>query len=333
MNTSTMLSLGAALWAAIGAFSFAPSSPNSNQIQVGEEAPAYQMTTIDGATIDSRRQRGKTVVLIYLSAEQRNSERAALDAERIVKKLENDKVELLFVTADVIYKAYWEKLWKETELSAPLAFDGQRKLYGELGLIVFPTTLVIDEKGLLSHVISTRGTDYSHVLEAYIKHTLGLLSDEDLKKQLTAKSFDRGSPKSLAARHRAAARLLREKGLLEGAEGELRSALELDSTNTHIRLDLADLCIALDRMDESGKILDAILEAEPQHRRARSLKGIVLFKIGENDKAKEILEAALELNPDPARTHFYLGRIDEEAGDKDGAIGHYRAALVRLLKE
>ena len=302
-------------------------------VKAGALVPEYQLTTLTGETADSRQYQGKVVVLIYLSAEQRNSERAATDADRIVKELGSESVVLLFVTADVVYRSYFEKYWEEAGLSAPLAFDGQRKLYSKLGLFVFPTTVVIDKEGRLSHVLSTRGTDYAHVLDSYLRHVLGELDAEQLNERLTARSFDRGSPRSLAARHRAAARLLRDKGLLDGACKELLAALELDPESVQIRLDLADLYLDQDRLKEGEAIVDAVLKSDPRHRRARSLKGIALFKNGQLDEAGTILTDALELNADPARTHYYLGRVYEERGEKDRALEQYRLAILQLLRE
>jgi tetratricopeptide (TPR) repeat protein len=302
-------------------------------VAIGEAVPEYELTTLTGETTSSRRLRGKTVVLIYLSAEQRGSERAAVDASAVLAELDLEDIELVFVTADVVYKAYFEKLWKESSLSAPLALDGQRKLYRKLGLIVFPTTLVIDAEGNLSHVISTRGSDYPFVLKNYVLNTSGRLSNDELETVLTAQSFDQGSPKTLASRHRAAARLLSDKGLVKGAEEELLKAIELDPANIYIRLDLADLLLRTDRIEESARLVSEAREADPRNLRALSLAGIVLYSQGQLEEARVLLESSLELNPDPARSHYYLGRVFEDVGDKGAAMVQYRQAAEGLLGE
>jgi len=302
------------------------------KVKVGEKMPAYELTTTEGKVIESDALLGKVVVLIYLSAQQRGSEQAAADANRVLKKLGKADVDLLFVSADVIQRDSFQKFWEEAEIEAPLAFDPRRDLYAKLGLIVFPTTIVIDRDGRLAHVISTRRNDYPEALSAYIRHALGEIDDAKLTEELTAKAFDRGSPKSRASRHRAAARLLRGKGLLDSAEKELQAALQLDSEDTNIQLDLADLYLAQRKIPLAEKIVQAVLEVEPKHRRARLLEGIVLFEKGQLDEAEAVLIEALVLNPDPARTHYYLGRIYEQKGDKDKAIQHYREAIARLLE-
>jgi predicted Zn-dependent protease len=86
-------------------------------------------------------------------------------------------------------------------------------------------------------------------------------------------------------------------------------------------------------LKEGETIIDAVLEEDPHHRRARSLKGIALFKGDRLDEARTILAEALELNADPARAHYYLGQVYERQGDKDRALEQYRLALRQLLKE
>jgi peroxiredoxin len=302
-------------------------------VKAGDALPAYQLPTISGEHVGSEATAGKVVVLVYLSAEQRSSELAALESQAVVREFEGEDLVLLHVTADAIYKPYFERFREEHEVEAPLAFDASRDFYRELGLIVFPTTIIADREGRLAHVISTRGVDYAHVLGSYVRHTLGMIDDEMLAERLESQPTDPRSPRSLAARHRAAARLLREKGLLESAAKELQAALAVDPTSVDVKLDLADLDLVTGQHAQAERLIAEILEEQPTHRRARLLHGIALFRAGRLTEAESTLTEALVLNPDPSRTHYYLGRIQEARGEKDLALRHYREALVRLLKE
>lgn len=321
--------IGAALLLASGA----GGNDELRNVTRGGVVPDYELATMAGGAVRSADSKGKVVVLIYLSAEQRSSERAASDANRVLTDLASEDVELLFVTADWIHRSYFEKRWEEQAIEAPLAFDAERDLYRRLGLIVFPTTVVIDREGRLAHVISTRPGNYPQLINAYVRHALGEIDDDELTKRLKARSFDRGSPRSLASRHRAAARLLREKGLFESAEDELTEALKLDPESVAVRLDLASLHLRMGRTDEARRAVDAVMESEPRHRRAMLLRGVLLLRTNHLDDAEAILKEALVLNPDPARTHFYLGQVFELKGEKDKALTHYREALRRVLDE
>ena len=56
------------------------------------------------------------------------------------------------VTADAIQKAYFEKFRQDRGIRTPLALDADRTLYAKLGLIVFPTTVIISKDGKLANV-------------------------------------------------------------------------------------------------------------------------------------------------------------------------------------
>lgn len=303
-------------------------------VKQGEPVPAYKLPTVDGGQVDSDAMKGSVVVLVYLSGEQRSSELAATESNEVVKALAHDDVKLIHASADVVHKPYFQRFRDEQGLGeVPMALDGARDLYAKLGLIVFPTTVVVDKEGNLSHVISTRGPDYPHVLDAYIRHTLGMIDDAQLADALKARVSGVGSPKSLASRHRSAARLLRDKGLLPAARDELLKARELDPDDFDIRLDLADLDLAMGNVQDAMTLVDQMLVAQPEHRRAKQLKGIALYRLDRLDEAEVMLTESIELNPEPARAQYYLGRICERTGRTQEALEHYRQALSHVLDE
>jgi len=317
----------------VGVIALTGAADQLRNVKNGEAVPGFKLPTMDGEPVDSEAFDGRVLVLVYLSAEQRSSELAASDASEVVGTFDPDLVSLVFVTADVVHKPYFEKLRAEQGITAPLAFDADRSFYAELGLIVFPTTIVVDNNGDLAHVISTRGPDYPHVLDSYIRHALGEIDDAELADRLKAGTVNAGSPKSQASRHRAAARLLREKGLMKAAREELLKALELDPDDFDIRLDLADMDLATGDADQARDLAATLLEAQPEHRRAKQVMGIALYKLGDMEQAEAYLLGALELNPEPARARYYLGMIYEAQGRTDEALTQYREALRSLLNE
>ncbi len=302
-------------------------------VKRGEPVPAYKLPTIDGQLVDSETLKGSIVVMVCLSAEQRSSELAAMGSRDVVAAIGQADIALVHVTADVVHKPYYERFRQERGLETPLGFDADRALYGKLGLIVFPTTIVVDREGKLSHVLSLCEADYTHVLDAFVRHTAGLLSDKELEERLKAHPPADASPKSRASAHRAAARFLREKGLISSAREELLKAREQDPANPEITLDLADLALLTGDLGEAEKLVSTVLEAEPAYRRAKQVQGIVLFRQNRLAEAEALLREALVLNPDPARVHYYLGRIYEHQGQTAKSLEHYREALRRFLDE
>ncbi|MHC4413755.1 MAG: peroxiredoxin family protein [Planctomycetota bacterium] len=302
-------------------------------VKPGQEMPVFSLPTLRGGTISASDLKGKTVILVFLSAQQRNSEDAAASARSVHRDLGHEDVALVFVTADTARTPYFRHLRDATGFREPLGLDFDRGLYGDAGLIVLPTTIVIDRDWKLAHVISAYKSDYEHVLEACVRHALGLISDDELEGRLKTETFRRNRPLDKVARHRAAAKLLRKSGLLDDAENELRAALQIDPNDAQTRLDLASLCLAADRVAEADEVVAGVLEADPHHLRGKLIYGIVLYRGECLDEAEQVLREALVLNPDPAPAHYYLGLILERKGETTDALEHYKQSLARLLKD
>ena len=302
-------------------------------VKRGEPLPAYKLPTIEGAVIDSDAMKGNVVVIACLSAEQRRSELVAMESDALVRAMDNSSVKLVHVTADLLRKAYFEAFRRDRDINAPLAFDPDRSFYGKLGLIVYPTTIVVDSEGKLAHVISLHSDRYRPTLESYILHALGQIDDAELAQRLEEHASEAGSPKSLASAHRALARSMRERGRLENAREELLKARQQDPSSIDILLDLADLELLMGNLDTAEGLIDEALTMQATNRRAKELEGIALYARGNIDEAHQTLTEALRLNPDPDRIHYYLGLICEKQGDTAGALEHYREALRHLLHE
>jgi Flp pilus assembly protein TadD/peroxiredoxin len=331
-------------WGLLAAPAF---SDELRNLRRGEPLPAFKLVTSDGEVIDSEAFKGRVLVMVYLAGEQRSSELAAIDATAVVQKLkgggedvatgtEGSGVELLFITADVVRKAYFQRFRQERGLEAPLLLDADRSLYGKLGLIVFPTTIIVNREGNLAQVISLHNPDYSHLLDSNIRHILSLISDEQLRERLKARPAAESSPKRVAAAHRALARQMREQGggrRLASAREELIKARDLDPTNPETLLDLADIDVSLGHIEEADQIVAKVLAENAGHRRAKEIRGIILYRQNRSSEAENVLLEALDLNPDPARIHYYLGALYEQQGQTAKALEHYRRALERYLDE
>ncbi len=302
-------------------------------VKKGEPLPAFKLPTGDGTALDSATMKGSVTVIVCLAAEQRRSELAAMESSEVVRAMGDETVRLVHITADVVQKPYFEKFRQDRGITAPLALDPDRAYFGSLGLIVFPTTIITNKDGRLAHVISLHGNEYKSSLDACIRHAKGTLSDKELEDRLAARPMEEGTPKATASAHRALARLMREKGQLDSARTELIKGRELDPDNRELMLDLADLDAATGNLDDADTMTDKVLAAQPEHRRARQLKGIILFRRGKLDEARSTLEGSLSLNPNPELVHYYLGRICEKQGQKDRAMEHYREALKRYVHD
>lgn len=110
-------------------------------------------------------------------------------------------------------------------------------------------------------------------------------------------------------------------------------ARELDPTDREAQLDIAEVDMSASKLDDADKTIEDVLKSQPEHRRAKLLKGICLYKRGNLSEAEQMLTDSLRLNPDPSRAHYYLGRLYEKQGSTVKALEHYREALRRTMHE
>jgi len=303
------------------------------RVAVGDVVPDFKLPTLDGAPLGRDDLRGRAVILVFLSAQQRRSELAAREAHNLCRTLHRNDLALVFATADTDELGAFRKARATTGITEPLLLDADRSLYGDLGLIVLPTTIVIDPQWHLAHVISSHRADYETMLQAYAEHAVGAIDDDTLTARLSASGFHPDPTEQKIAQLRASAAILRQRGMTAEAERELRAALELEPAHLDAQLDLAALLIGDGRFDEAGSIMEAVLATHPGQRRARLLQGIVFYHTGRLDEAEAVLNEMLVFNADPAVTHYYLGLVYEARKDSARAMEHYKASLERLLAE
>ncbi|TSA17974.1 MAG: co-chaperone YbbN [Betaproteobacteria bacterium] len=124
---------------------------------------------------------------------------------------------------------------------------------------------------------------------------------------------------------RRAAQVLVNQGDLDAAERNLRSALEQESDNHQVRLDLVELLLAKNCHADAERLFAPIPERERDERADRLLSQLELWKKGQALPSIEVLEARLAATPDDLPSRLALGeRLVIEQ--------RYQPALAALLQ-
>ena len=302
-------------------------------VKVGQPVPAFEVAGLDGKPVTTADYAGKVLLILYVSAEQRQSETALESAHITVSRIGSTDLKLIYMSPNTDRAEYFRRLRDRLTAHEPFGLDEGRRVYGELGLIVFPTTIVADKAGKLRHVISGWTRDYEFQLDLYARHALGEFDDAELQKRLQQGPLVKDEARDKANRHRAAAEILRQKGLAASAVKELEKAIAIDPTCVDAVLELADIHVAEGKLDEAQRSVDDLLKRMPEARGTELILGLIRLRKGDYDKAEKLLTDALVLNPDPVRTHYYLGQLYEARGDCPKAMEHYREAIKRMLKD
>lgn len=119
--------------------------------KVGDDAPAFAVTTLDGAPFDLREQRGKVVVLNFLSPTCGPCLRELPYLERdIWEKYKDDGVAMIAVARDGTAEEI-SAIRADKALSFPMAVDGGNAAYAMYAEEYIPQTYVIDPAGKIAY--------------------------------------------------------------------------------------------------------------------------------------------------------------------------------------
>ena len=126
-----------------------------------------------------------------------------------------------------------------------------------------------------------------------------------------------------------ASRAHEDQGDTPEAVNELRQALLLDSRNTSLYLDFANICFA----HESFQVgVDVISEGLLLQARADELyvaRGVLYVQLAQYEKAEADFEKAYELNPNQSLSTAAQGLASVQANDLDHALASIQAKLKR----
>jgi tetratricopeptide (TPR) repeat protein len=126
-----------------------------------------------------------------------------------------------------------------------------------------------------------------------------------------------------------ASRAHEDQGDTPEAVNELRQALLLDSRNTSLYLDFANICFA----HESFQVgVDVISEGLLLQARADELyvaRGVLYVQLAQYEKAEADFEKAYELNPNQSLSTAAQGLASVQANDLDHALASIQAKLQR----
>jgi peroxiredoxin len=309
------------------------SAPESSQalrnVKVGDQVPAFSLTDLDGNTHTLERYKEKVLLLIFVRPEQETSLEALRVVQRLLRSHGPSGFSALAVSSKPDAKEHFKKLAEERGFTFPIALDPERKMYGGFGLLVSPTTLLVDGAGVLRYEMAHMPPNYERRLGIHLDHLLGKITPEEhdaLLEQLKGGKPERADS---ADRRLGFARTLVEQGKLEQAVAVL-TKLRSERESIPAATLLATAYLSLDKVDEAAKCLDPIADTEPAPLALKLALARLELSRDNTDKAEAYLLKALETPPPPGQAGsilFDLGRLYERQGKLARAVECYRKAL------
>jgi len=114
------------------------------------------------------------------------------------------------------------------------------------------------------------------------------------------------------------------KGDMQGAEAELRTAIELKPKDTYHHAYYASLLGVLGRLEEALREARIALDLAPFDRYANDTMAWILIRDRKYERAIGVLSGVLEFDPAPLVFHSYLGQCYMGTSQFDRAVDEFR---------
>ncbi|HEY6120000.1 MAG TPA: tetratricopeptide repeat protein [Pyrinomonadaceae bacterium] len=113
---------------------------------------------------------------------------------------------------------------------------------------------------------------------------------------------------------------------------ELRRTVELDKNNFDARIKLGNMYVAgskrnADLLNEAERLVNEILDKNPNHIEAHILKGSIRFAQNKRDEALQELNKAIELDPKRVESYLGLARYYVVMQDQTKALETFKRAI------
>lgn len=138
-----------------------PPPTTSPYVKRGEVVPACKLAALDGSVVDSEAMKGSVIVYVCLSAEQKHRRRPRSTRQAVVAAMNGEPVKLVHVTADVVQRAYFEKLRRTRTLPRAWPSTPTAPVLCKARAYRLPHHRHREqEDGKLDNAISLHGNDY-----------------------------------------------------------------------------------------------------------------------------------------------------------------------------
>jgi len=222
------------------------------------------------------------------------------------------------------------------KIRADLLLDKDRKAFGDYGVIVLPSVVVIDQQGRINLALSGLPLTFSDIVEDAILFSVGRMTREEYESSVTASRGPANSeePAAKVSRLTGLAGQLMRRGFSELALERYQEVLTLDGNHLPARIGVAQCFIRLNRLPEACEQLQKVLKADESHIEANLLMAWIEIRRGGEElaSAKWRLNWLLTTHPSHPQANYLMGAVCEAQGEKDRALEHYKKAAQVLLE-
>ena len=306
-------------------------------IGLGDPLPTVILTDSNSSqplTLDQAN--NQNTVIVFWGADNASKKKRVIKTMKVLAELQDllreKKITLLVVNAGNDSPDITNEIMSAANLSLPLYFDPGLKAYGEFGIFVMPSILLVDQHGKIS-----AGLAYSRDLKKRLKGELEIMLGEknrdQFEQELRPKMSEKSKEEKSANRHLLLGQTMIKRGQTETAIKEFNKAIELAPDMTTAYIQIGCLYIDIDKIDLAKEALTKGLETDPDSVQGQICLARIKGKEGGRDDAIDDLQFLLLRNSRNSNLHYVLATLLVEQGKLEEAVKEYDSAYSLLLKK
>jgi tetratricopeptide (TPR) repeat protein len=306
-------------------------------IAIGDQVPSLTFESVsDGASVTVESLKGNPAVLVFWGADIATKKERSLKTfaatEEILPFLVENNIKVLLVNAQGDTKDVIQGVVGDSSGKIPAYMDESQKAYGDLGIFVVPSVLVIDKDGKVA-----TGLGYSHDfgerLKGEVEIMLGKKTREEVETELRPEMKERSAEEKQTVRHLNLALVMKKRGQVDSAIAELKNAIAIDPNMAEAYGEIGCLYIDKGQIAEAKKALDKAYDLDQDYLPANICDARVMAVEGQVDEALDELKILLFRNARHPELHYTIGTLLEEKKMYPEAAKEYRKAFELVNHE
>jgi len=307
----------------------------AEKLKVGDEMIPFTLPDLKGEDFSYKTDSKRALVILFLTARQTQTNHTLEDIKAFLPQIlqQKEPIDIVGIIIKEDSQGYFQGRLDELEIDIPILLDAKFELWGKLGIIAAPTTIIVDKNGVIFWRKAGYGYKYTPALRDQVSLVLGLIDKLDIQQTRDVESLVNNTNLAVSKRHLNMARLLSEKGRDDSAIIELQKALEFVPESVEVLLELGRLYCRTGQNQEVLSLVEKIkTDKNPELAQIKMLTGWAQRQLGNVSAAESLLEESLKLNPNSSRALFEMGKIYQGRGEFEKAMQYYNRALSVVFK-
>lgn len=303
---------------------FATTAMKSKHMQIGEKILSYIIEKDRSNSLSSDKLEGKTILLVFATIDQQFSGSVLRDVQNIVSnRAVKDFKAIGIVSSHKGYEGV-EQLIDRYHLKYQMLHDVGDIISTQLGIIVYPTTLIINSNGRLAYYYPLYASDYAAQVSSYLEKIINDTEEQYLNEVVAQQ-------KEYEAIKKAREKIAR--GEVTEAITILNTLIEEGSTSFDLHLLLGYSLLNIQQPKKALVHFNKAQELNADSAMVGLGMGLAFSRTGQREKALVLLTEVIKKEPVAHIAYRELAHIYEEKGEVDKAIYYIIKELGSLTAQ